>query len=474
MNSLNRTSLSSLLPATLLVATVLCACGQGGAGPSIAAEGGVKKRELASVRVTAVGVREMARVLETTSKLESEREIQLMPRTSGIVVSLSAEEGDAVEPGTVLATLDDVEPALAVKDAEVALEEARNELDRLRLAQREADARVARVQLGFEQSLRDYERNLKLFEGEKVASALSQAALEASKLARDNADADRVDAELARERAKLQLQAGETSVERAEITLERARVTLGHTRITAPFAGVVAQRSVKVGDSIGPATRAFVLTDVTLLRCVFSRPQEELELFARVGVENGDAAKDDVGKYYGELAITATADAYPGRTFTGWIERVSPTIEAQSGQFRVTGRLECVQDGGRVRLLPGMLVRLRIVTDKHPNALVVPKRALEREGERRFVLVAERDVATPEHAVVRRVEVEEGFGEGEWIEIVPRAEQRIAAGDLVVVVGGRDLAEGDTVSVGEERAREEPADPTPAEETAGEGAAEAK
>ena len=50
------------------------------------------------------------------------------------------------------------------------------------------------------------------------------------------------------------------------------------------------------------------------------------------------------------LVIEATADAYPGRTFSGWIERVSPTIDAQSGQFRVTGRLECVQDGGRVRL----------------------------------------------------------------------------------------------------------------------------
>lgn len=389
------------------------------------------------MRVAPVVVREMAHVLETTSKLESEREIQVMPRVAGLVLSLAAEEGDAVEPGAVLAVLDDVEPTLAAKDAEVALQEAKNTLDRLRLAQREAEARVQRVQIAFEQAARDYERNLKLFEGEKVASALSESALEASKLARDNADADRVDADLARERSRLDLTAGETSVERAAITLERARVTLAHTRITAPFAGVVAQRSLKVGDWIGPGTPAFVLTDVTLLRCAFSRPQEELELFARMGAGNGD----------GELSIGATADAFPGRTFSGWIERISPTIEAQSGQFRVTGRLECAQDGGRVRLLPGMLVRLRIVTDRHPNALVVPKRALEREGERRFLLVAERESATPKQAAVRRVEVEEGFGEGEWTEVLPRAGQRLGAGDLVVVVGGRDLSEGDVVSV---------------------------
>jgi membrane fusion protein (multidrug efflux system) len=434
-------------------------CGSGSAGGAPqAAEGGLKKRELASVRVAPVVVREMARVLETTSKLESEREIQIMPRVSGVVLSLAAEEGDVVEQGATLALLDDVQQTLEVKDSEVAVSEAENALDKLRLAQREAEARVQRLQTAYDQAARDYERNRKLFEGEQVASALSQSALEASKLALDNADADRRDADLARERAKLELEAGETAVERARINLERARVTLTYTRITAPFSGVVAQRSIKVGDAVGPSTSAFVLTDVALLRCVFSRPQEELELFARVGAENGNGD--------GKLAIRATADAFPGRTFEGWIERVSPTIEAQSGQFRVTGRLECEQDGGRVRLLPGMLVRLRIVTDRHPEALVVPKRALEREGERRFVLVADPVTETPGQATVRRVEVAEGFAESESIEIRAREGHRLAAGDRVVVVGGRDLTEGDTVSVDEERAEGAPAPAAPSEDVA--------
>jgi membrane fusion protein (multidrug efflux system) len=434
--------LSSLVLALAGASSVLAGCGSGGAetGPQ-AAEGGLKKRELPSVRVAPVVVREMARVLETTSKLESEREIQVRPRLSGVVLTLAAEEGDVVEQGAALAVLDDVEQSLAVKDAEVALREAENTLDRLRLAQRETEARVQRLQTAYDQATRDYERNRKLFEGEKVASGLSQSALEASKLTLDNADADRRDADLARERSKLDLEAGETALERARITLDRARVMLGYTKITAPFPGVVAQRVVKVGDAVGPATIAFVLTDVSLLRCVFSRPQEELELFAHVGAGNGE----------GKLTIRATADAFPGRAFEGWIERVSPTIEAQSGQFRVTGRLECVQDGGRVRLLPGMLVRLRIVTDRHAEALVVPKRALDREGERRFLLLAERDPANPEHATVRRVEVDEGFAEGESVEVIPREGQQLTQNASVIVVGGRDLAEGDAVAVDEER-----------------------
>lgn len=414
----------------LIAVPALPGCGGGAGGPAKEAEASLKKRELPAVRVAPVERRDMERVLETTSKLESEREIQVVPRIAGIVQTLAAEEGDLVEAGAVLCTLDDAEPALALKDAEVALEEAKNALDALRLAVREAEARVQRTQTALEQAGRDHERNQRLFEGEQVASALSQAALEASQLALDNAQADRVDAALRGERAQLDLAAGETAVERAAITLERARVTLTYTRVTAPFAGVVAQRSVKVGDSVGPSMPAFVLSDTSLLRCVFSRPQEELELFARVGAQNGE----------GRLSLSATADAYPGRTFSGWIERISPTIEAASGQFRVTGRLECVQDNGRVRLLPGMLVRLRIVTDRHPEALVVPKRALEREGERRYLWVVRADQA-------RRVEVAEGYSDASWVEVVPAPGVELAPGEPVIVVGARDLAEGDAVRI---------------------------
>jgi len=421
-----------------LLGVLAAGCGGGpGAGPQ-ATEGGVQVRELPSVRVARVEQRSMARVLETTSKLESEHEIQVLPRTSGVVLELHAEEGDAVERDQVLAVLDDLQPSLALRDAEVGLRESQNALDKLRLAVREAEARVNRTQLALDQAKRDFERNQKLYAGE-VASALSKSALEASQLALDNVEADRLDAELLRERTKLELAAGETAVERAGITLERARLDLTYTRITAPFAGVVAQRNVRVGDSIGPAVPAFVLTDVTTLRAVFARPQEELELFARVGG----------GMDHGEerLAISATADAFPGRTFEGWIERISPTIEAQSGQFRVTGRLNCVQENGRVRLLPGMLVRLTIVTDQHPEALVVPKRSLEREGDRRFLLVAVPEGPEGPRSTVRRIEVREGFAQDESIEVLPVEPGSLGAGHAVIVVGGDDLDEGDVVEV---------------------------
>jgi membrane fusion protein (multidrug efflux system) len=431
------------------LAAGLCACGGGADGPRAAEEGGVQERELPSVRVARVEQRPMQRVIETTSKLESEREIRLLPRASGVVLELFAEEGDRVAKGALLAQLDDRDEALALRDAETALAERRNALELARLAVQNAKELETSAGNAARQAQRDYERDRSLAESKDVASPLSAQALEASQLARDKAQTAAAQAAIASKRAELEVTDAENAVARAEVALERARIAVEYMQIRAPFDALVAERMIRAGDTVGAGEPAFVLTDLEHMRVVFARPQEELELFARVGARNGE----------GHLALRATADAFPGHTFAGWIERISPTIEAESGQFRVTGRLECSLEGGRIRLLPGMLVRLEIVTDRHDEAMVVPKRALEREGERRHLLGVE-------SGVVRRIDVDEGFSDEDFVEVRPRAGATLVPGDLVVVVGGRDLSEGDEVQVDQAPASEGPELEAGAEQTA--------
>ena len=63
----------------------------------------LKKREPARVLVEPVVVREMVRRLETTTRVESEHQVDLFTRASGIVTDLYVEEGDYVKAGQVLA-----------------------------------------------------------------------------------------------------------------------------------------------------------------------------------------------------------------------------------------------------------------------------------------------------------------------------------------------------------------------------------
>ena len=442
------------------------------------AEAGVKKRETPPVRVTSVERREMTRLLETTSKLESEREIQVFPRSAGVAVEVLAEEGDQVEAGAVLARMDDRDEVLAVRDAEVALAEARNNRELARLAVNDAEERKKASANSARQAERDYERDRQLAESINVASPLSKQALEASQLARDTARTEEVQAEIAWNRTREEEKRSVTAIDRAQVALERAQLALEYRRILAPFGGVVAQRTLRVGDSVSTAEAAFVLTDIEDLRAVFARPQEELSLFS--GVAPGADGH--------RLTLTATAEAHPGVTFEGYIERISPTIEADSGQFRVTARLRPHEDP-RAVLLPGMLIRMAIVIERHTEALVVPKRALRREGDRRFVLAVVAEPSAEGTGRVRQVDVLEGFSDDEYVELLavdrPPVDDpelgpapALAAELPVVLVGSRDLVDGALVRIDDPNApapgvEEEAAPEVLADESEEDGASEA-
>ena len=88
----------------------------------------------------------------------------------------------------------------------------------------------------------------------------------------------------------------------------------------------------------------------------------------------------------------------------------------------------------------GMLLRLRLVTERHEDALTLPKRALRREGETTLVFVAEEGRA-------RRVQVEEGFSSDEHVEVTA-IDGRLEEGMQVVVVGNRDLEDGQRIELG--------------------------
>ncbi|MEO0652024.1 MAG: HlyD family efflux transporter periplasmic adaptor subunit [Planctomycetota bacterium] len=195
-------------------------------------------------------------------------------------------------------------------------------------------------------------------------------------------------------------------------------------RKTGSVVGTLAERMCRVGDQVSTTEPVFRITDVEDLRTVFFRPQRELALFS--GGAEGQ-----------ELTLSATAEAVPGAAFNGRIERVSPTVDSASGSFRITAHLDRQAVGGEPNqvLAPGMLVRIQIVTDRRPNALVAPKRAVRREGEQAFV---QRVV----DGVVERVAVVEGYTDADFVELTPSGADVLSQGDRLIVVGGRDLEDG--------------------------------
>ena len=336
-------------------------------------------REAVLVRARPVEQRTIVRTLEATANVESLDVVDVFPERTQPVLEILVEEGDEVAPGQVLARLRDKVEQLALAEMKVRLQEASDE---------------------WGQAKRDYERNKSLAEQAQGATRLiSEREVEASQMA---------------------VVTAETAHKAAEVAVDRAEFDLSQCTITAPIAGTVSAREISLGDMANPAMRAFEIVDQSQPKAIFYRPQREL-------------SELHVGQ-----KLTATCEALPGAQITGAIERISPTVDADSGTVKVTAAL--VSPPGQPIPI-GVLARLELELDRHVDALLVPKRALLFEGDRTSCFVVRDGAAV-------RVELAPGFEEPDFLEALPSPDG-LRADDLVIVVGMDRLKDGDPVELAE-------------------------
>ncbi|KAF1700234.1 efflux RND transporter periplasmic adaptor subunit [Pseudoxanthomonas suwonensis] len=225
-------------------------------------------------------------------------------------------------------------------------------------------------------------------------------------------------------------------LEQARAAYDLARLELSYTTVVAPISGVVASRDIKPGN--------FVQINSPIIRIVDSSRLE-----ATLNVPEREMAKLRPGQ-----AVTLVADALPGRSFTGVVDRVSPVVDNGTGTFRVVTSF-----AGDGELAAGMFGRLSINYDQRADALVVPRTALLEDGGEPAVYVV-RDG----HAA--RVGLRLGYNDGGWVEV----REGLAEGDAVVVAGKAALREGTAVQVLERDPPAEVAGKAPAQAAAAQAA----
>ena len=203
-------------------------------------------------------------------------------------------------------------------------------------------------------------------------------------------------------------------LDQAKLRWERAKLELEHAIIHAPFSGVITERHVQIGARVAPGTKLFALIKLD-------------DMIARVFVP---------GQYL--MAITndqdavITSDFLEGRSFQGWVKRISPVVDPKSGTFKVTVGL---RDRWEF-LRPGIFVNVQIITDTHAEAVLVPKQAIVYDGGDKYVFVVEDSTAT-------KVKLDAGYEDSEFIE----AMTDIQSGMHIIVVGQNGLKDKTKVKI---------------------------
>ena len=246
------------------------------------------------------------------------RQVDLPFNGNERIAQVLAQEGDSVKRGQVLARLDTsrLAPQVAKAEADVAtqqqvvnrlhhgnrpeeIEQARANVDAAR-----ADAVNARAQ---------YER-LRVLSDKSAGRALSRQDLDSAKAAVDAGEAKLVVSQKALELAlagprKEDVAQAEAQLRAGEAQLALLRQQWKDAELLAPLDAVVRSRIVEPGEMASPQKAAFTLaiTDPKWVRAYVS--------------------ETDLGALREGLKAAITADAFPARSFPGWVGFISPVAE---------------------------------------------------------------------------------------------------------------------------------------------------
>ena len=203
-------------------------------------------------------------------------------------------------------------------------------------------------------------------------------------------------------------------LEEARLKVEKARLALENTMIRAPFAGVITTREVQVGARVAPGVKLFDLVKID-------------DMIARVFVPGRYLTRVRVGQ-----KAEVVSDFLEGMEFEGYVKRISPVVDPKSGTFKVTVGLRDRWE----HLRPGIFVNVRVITDTHTDAVLLPKQAVVYDGGERYVFVVEDSTAS-------RVRLDAGYEDSRFIEAL----SGIASDTPVIVIGQAGLKDKARVKV---------------------------
>jgi HlyD family secretion protein len=332
----------------------------------------------------------------------------------GRVVAVPMREGDYVREGkSVLIRIDAGPREIQLREARAAVEKARQELDKLRRGSREEEieqraAEVAEQKAIMDRAEGDYRRAERLHADEMISTAELQRAQSEYLAAKQKHQ--RTDAAFRMTRTGPRPE--EIAQAGAELAQARARADLmadeiRRTTVLAPITGYVLKKAVNVGAWLRPGDR---IADLISLDPV---------------TITGAVGEREIARVRPGSAATVTADALPGRRFSGKVTAVVPGADAQSRTFPVKVSVQN-RDG---LLKAGMFARVSVQTGAGRTGLFLPKDAVVRRGGQEFVFVVKGDVA-------KLVRIRSGVQLDGLVEV---SGEGLAAGQPVVTLGNEFL-----------------------------------
>jgi len=368
----------------LSVALISTGCGQSGHAEGAAAGPPAGGAPPVPVTLAKVVRKPMPLELNAIGAVEPSSSVAVRAQITGELTSVNFKEGDDVQQGQVLFTLDRRPLEAALKQAEAALTR-----DQAQLANATAQAQRAR----------------------ELAS-------------RGIATREQVDT------TSTAVSALEATVGADRAAIENATVQLQYATIKSPISGRTGVLMVHPGNLVraNDPTPLVVINQVTPVQVAFGIPERQLGLLKQHLAQN-------------TLRVEARLQGDQNQPAIGRIAFVDNAVDQTTGMIRIKGTFA----NGDRRLWPGQFVNVVTVLATDPQAIVVPSVAVQsgQQGSYVFVVKDDRTVELRPVAISRtngnESIVEKGLRDGETVvtdgqlRLVPgsRISDKTAAGEKV-------------------------------------------
>jgi HlyD family secretion protein len=393
---------------------------------------------------------DLSAVVSGTGQIKPKTYANIGAETIGRITHLYVKEGDHVQKGQILATVENVQPAADVATQQATIAASKTDVKSYVAAEKTAEANLESAEATLEQKQLDFKRGTELYKDQLIPKS----DYDTRKAAYDVAVAAVDQNKAAVAQAKAQTASAASRINENISTLTRYENVLDRTRSVAPFAGIVTNLPVREGETVvvgiqnAEGSTLMTIADMSVVT-------------AEVKVDETDIVNVALGQ-----PAEVTVDALPGKIFKGHVTLVgdqailrstgiatsqSTTGAEEAKDFKVVVTLDNPSDD----LRPGLSTTAKITTAHKDNVLAIPIQALTlRDPAAMAATAAAKNgsaSATPVTAVKKQANEVQGVfvvrkKDGkERAEFVPVSTGITGATDIEVTSG---LQPGDTIVTG--------------------------
>ncbi len=297
---------------------------------------------------------ELIQVVSASGRVNPAVEVEISANIAGEITKINTREGEHVEKGQVLVTLDNQRYAASYDQSRSMVSVAKTELTRTKAQHDLAASSFARSQELFKQKL------------------ISQEALEVS--------------ETEFKVAKAALKAAQDNIRNANAGLQISGNELSKTTIRSPIDGVVTSLKKEEGE---------IAIGSTFTRDVIMIVSDPNHFVATVDVDEADIVDIEIGD-----DATVELDAFPDNKFQAKVIEIAGSATVSSVGLQeetVSFQVKVLLDGDTSQIRPGMSATADIVTEKKADVLHVPIQCVTMRDPQQLAQEASQD-KKPEQA----------------------------------------------------------------------------